>query len=140
MTDPGAHGSGVSASVRSSMPAVYDRLLRRADFLRVAKGRRFHTSVFSVQAAVRDDPVGPPRFGFTVTRKTGGAVERNRMRRRLREAVRRAAALEARVGIDYVIVARRPSLEAGFDQLVSEMTRALRLVGVRAGPGGDKAS
>jgi ribonuclease P protein component len=51
------------------------------------------------------------------------------MRRRLREALRRAAPLEAKPGFDYVIVARREALAARFDRLVSELGRAMRLVG-----------
>ncbi|MBX9758672.1 MAG: ribonuclease P protein component, partial [Beijerinckiaceae bacterium] len=127
-----------------------ERLRHRAEFLNAAKGARFHAGAFSLQAiarrgveappgpsgpsadaAVEMDLPGPARFGFTVTRKVGGSVERNRMRRRLREALRRAAPLEARAGFDYVIVARRQALEAGFDRLVSDLARAMRLVGER---------
>jgi ribonuclease P protein component len=116
-----------------------ERLRNRAEFLNAAKGARFHAGAFSLQAIARGDggeiagerSPGPPRFGFTVTRKAGGSVERNRMRRRLREALRRAAPLEARPGFDYVIVARRQALEAGFDRLVSDLARAMRLVGER---------
>ena len=121
-----------------------ERLRKRAEFLNAAKGARFHAGAFSLQAIARkasaprasepqgaDLDAGPARFGFTVTRKAGGSVERNRMRRRLREALRRAAPLEARRGFDYVIVARPQALEAGFGQLVSELARAMRLVGER---------
>jgi ribonuclease P protein component len=140
MTEPGANvpdTAAGSAVTPSPVAPAFERLRQRPEFLRVAKGERFHSRAFSLQAAPRDKVEGPARFGFTVTRKAGGAVERNRMRRRLREALRRAAPLEARPGFDYVIVARRSSLDAGFDQLVSELARALRLVGARkARPGG----
>lgn len=140
MTDPGANvpdTAAGSAVPPSPVTPAFERLRQRPEFLRVAKGERFHSRAFSLQAAPRDKVEGPARFGFTVTRKAGGAVERNRMRRRLREALRRAAPLEARPGFDYVIVARRSSLDAGFDQLVSELARALRLIGARkARPGG----
>ncbi|MFN3890965.1 MAG: ribonuclease P protein component [Beijerinckiaceae bacterium] len=118
--DPGAPGCAPAPRP--------ERLRRRSEFLNAAKGARFHAQAFSLQAIARDGG-GPPRFGFTVTRKAGGAVERNRMRRRLREAIRRAAPLEARPGFDYVIVARRQSLDAGFDRLVSDLARAMRLIG-----------
>ncbi|MDP2354820.1 MAG: ribonuclease P protein component [Beijerinckiaceae bacterium] len=110
-------------------------LRNRAQFLNVAKGARFHAASFSLQAIARkggeEDGAGPARFGFTVTRKAGGSVERNRMRRRLREALRRAAPLEAKAGFDYVIVARREALGAEFDRLVKELGRAMRLIGDR---------
>lgn len=148
MTDPGANvpdTAAGSAGPPSLVAPAFERLRQRPEFLRVAKGERFHTRAFSLQAAPRAEAGGPARFGFTVTRKAGGAVERNRMRRRLREALRRAAPLEARPGFDYVIVARRSSLDAGFDHLVSELARALRLIGARkprptgAGAGPDRS-
>lgn len=139
--DPGAPGC-------TSAPRP-GRLRKRAEFLNAAKGARFHAPAFSLQAIAREGeasggepgvPAEPARFGFTVTRKAGGAVERNRMRRRLREAVRRAAPLGARAGFDYVIVARRFALEAGFDRLVSDLARAMRLVGEKqVRPKGRKA-
>jgi ribonuclease P protein component len=137
---PAAPDSGAPGRQPAPRP---ERLRKRAEFLNAAKGARFHAAEFSLQAIQRphgalppgESPVpadaGPARFGFTVTRKAGGAVERNRMRRRLREALRRAAPLEARPGFDYVIVARRQALAAGFDRLVSELARAMRLVGER---------
>jgi ribonuclease P protein component len=120
-----------------SLPAPRpERLLQRAEFLRVSKGARFHARAFSLQARPRDGEDGAPdaapaRFGFTVTRKAGGSVERNRMRRRLREALRRVAPLGARAGHDYVIVARREALDADFTELARELSRALRLVGTK---------
>lgn len=111
----------------------FERLRKRAEFLAAAKGARFHAPAFSLQAIARASgdatPASPPRFGFTVTKKAGGAVERNRMRRRLREAVRRAAPLEAKFGFDYVIVARREALATGFPRLVTDLARAMRLIG-----------
>jgi ribonuclease P protein component len=103
MTGSGACSRGDRACPRSlgSLPAPAPTGLRRAEFLRVARGKRFHAAAFSLQAAAREDSAqdAPPRFGFTVTRKAGRAVERNRMRRRLREALRRAAPLEALPGL-----------------------------------------
>ena len=65
------------------------RLTRRAEFLRVGKGQRWHGTAMSIQAEVREaDADDQPRFGFTLTKKVGNAVVRNRARRRLREALR----------------------------------------------------
>lgn len=65
------------------------------------------------------------RFGFTATKKIGGAVERNRIRRRLRELVRIMPNNPARAGCDYVIVARREVLSLSFDELAQDLRRAI---------------
>lgn len=79
-----------------------------------------------MQARDRGDE-GAPRFGFTVTRKTAGrAVDRNRIKRRLREAVRHHALPEARAGTDYVLVARRAALDAPFADLCDAVSDSLR--------------
>lgn len=72
-----------------------------------------------------ETPDGPPRFGFTVTKKTGKAVVRNRIRRRLREAVRLHAAGAADQGCDYVLVGRPAALDAPFGEIVAELAKAL---------------
>ena len=74
-----------------------------------------------------------PRFGLTVTKKVGCAVERNRIRRRLREALR-TPGLAAKAGHDYVIVARRDALTAPFAVLVNELSQALEFRGRAAKP------
>ncbi|QIS94613.1 ribonuclease P protein component [Nitratireductor mangrovi] len=68
----------------------------------------------------------PPRLGLTVTKKTGNSVVRNRIRRRLREAVRVHAADDMEAGKDYVIVGRREIAAAPFDVLKSELSRRMR--------------
>ena len=88
---------------------------------------------FSLQGRVRAD-TGLPRFGFTVTKKIGGAVERNRIRRRLKEALRLAPGLAAQAGHDYVVVARREALAAAFSDLQSELRRGLAKLHSHAKP------
>jgi ribonuclease P protein component len=107
----------------SSTPPA--RLVRRADFIACSKGRRITTAAFVLQERTRGDEA-PPRFGFTVTNKTGGAVERNRMRRRLREVVRLGAHDGARPGSDYVLVLNRNALDRPFDVLKTDLADALR--------------
>ncbi|WP_374306082.1 ribonuclease P protein component [Methylocella sp.] len=114
--------SPAPGSPRPSAPA---RLKKRADFLRAAKGGRQHARAFTLQAADRDETDTPPRFGLTVTKKTGGAVKRNRIRRRLREALRLGAPLPARPGRDYVIIARIEALTQSFPSLQADLARAI---------------
>jgi ribonuclease P protein component len=111
-----------------------DRLKERADFLAAATGRKAATPAFVLQARARDDG-GPVRIGFTVSRQVGTAVERNRVRRRLREVVRRSAA-EVRAGHDYVLIGRRSALHRRFDDLTEDFRSALRRL--EHGPAGRK--
>lgn len=100
------------------------RLTRRADFLACSRGRRVVSAAFVLQERQRGD-TAPARFGFTVTKKTGGAVERNRMRRRVREAVRLGAD-DARSGSDYVLILNRVALDRPFAALIDDLNQALR--------------
>jgi len=101
------------------------RLRQRADFLAAATGSKVPTAAFVLQARWRDDS-GPVRVGFTVSKKVGNAVERNRVRRRLKEIVRRAAAGCLRPGHDYVLIGRRAALKLPFDRMADELDGALR--------------
>jgi ribonuclease P protein component len=102
-----------------------ERLRHRSDFLRAAAGASAPTAGFAVQRRDRGDSA-PPRVGFTVSRKVGGAVERNRVRRRLREIVRLSAAAGFRAGSDYVVVGRRAALALPFARLAADLAGALR--------------
>lgn len=102
------------------------RLEKRRDFLAAAKGRKAARRAFVVEARRRADD-GAPRFGFTVTKRVAKkAVERNRIRRRLKEAVRLTASGLADHGCDYVLVGRRPALTQPFSDLTSALAGALR--------------
>jgi ribonuclease P protein component len=101
-----------------------DRLRQRADFLAVADGARTSTAAFVVQRRRRDDD-GPIRLGFTVTRKNGTATERNRIRRRLRELVKRIPALSLQPRCDYVLIGRRAALTSDFSHMLGELSQAL---------------
>lgn len=148
---------------RGNAVAAPERLKRRADFLRAAKGMRFYARGLTLQAAPRQIPSetmdarapgdpstfgagtrpaqtgnpmdflpcgeGQPRFGFTVTKQSGGAVQRNRIRRRLKEALRQLNPLPARPGHDYVILARPEALGMPFLALQGELIRALSKIG-----------
>jgi ribonuclease P protein component len=111
-----------------------DRLRRRAEFLSAAKGARAHAKGFVLQALYREDD-GPARFGFTVSRKVGTAVERNRARRRLKEVVRRFEAGAVNPGYDYVMVARREAIYEPFASLTAEFKRAIQRLARERGRG-----
>src|SRR5260221_12359582 len=106
-----------------------ERLKRRAAFVAVAKGQRLSRPGFVLQALAAGDEISgkpgkrPPRFGFTVAKKIGNAVVRNRIRRRLREAVRLAEA-KAESSTDYVLVGRRAALTLQFERLATDLIGA----------------
>jgi ribonuclease P protein component len=101
-----------------------NRLTKRADFLAARAGLRASAGPVLVQARDRHDKAAP-RFGLTVTKKTGSAVERNRIRRRLRAAAKAAMDKKARAGFDYVLIARREAISAPFPALVDHLGRAM---------------
>ncbi len=106
-----------------------DRLKRRADFLRVAgRRRKWVTPGLIVQAADQDGSGydgGGVRCGFTASRKVGGAVARNRAKRRLRALAREIMPDLASVGHDYVLIARSETVDRPYDLLISDLKTAL---------------
>ena len=102
-----------------------ERLRQRADFLAAASGVKVPTAAFVLQARPRGDG-GAVRVGFTVSRKVGNAVERNRVRRRLKEIVRLSAATGLPPDHDYVLVGRRAALALSFEQITQDFKRALQ--------------
>jgi ribonuclease P protein component len=114
-------------------------LKRRPEFLGVRGGARWATPAFVLEARRRTAGAGPartcaetPRFGFTVSKQVGGAVERNRIKRRLKAAVRDVLLEHARRNYDYVLIARRPALDAAFAALISDLAEALKRVHARS--------
>jgi ribonuclease P protein component len=101
-----------------------DRLRQRADFLAVANGARASAGAFVVQSRYRNDD-GPIRVGFTVTKKNGTATERNRIRRRLRELVKRLPAVSLRPHSDYVLIGRRAALTCEFSNMLEDLRSVL---------------
>lgn len=101
-----------------------ERLRKRSEFKAAAKGRRVNRPGLALQMAPGEPGAGP-RFGFTVTRKVGNAVVRNRIRRRLREAVRVGALQKARPGTNYVVIGREAALTRPFTELVADLEAGL---------------
>ena len=104
-----------------------ERLRQRADFLAAATGAKVPASAFVLQARNRREE-GPVRVGFTVSKKVGNSVERNRVRRRLREVVRLSQPERMQPGHDYVLIGRRAALGTPFERLIDDLDRALRRI------------
>ncbi|MFZ5932250.1 MAG: ribonuclease P protein component [Pseudomonadota bacterium] len=107
-----------------------ERLKKRPQFLRVAKGVKVAMPGFILQAnrrsGVEDDPADAPcRIGFTATKKIGNAVVRNRTRRRLRAAADALLPKYGRAGFDYVLVGRMTTQARKFDALCEDLQKAL---------------
>ncbi len=109
-------------------------LKKRAEFLRVRGGAKWSCVSFTLEAKQRPQVSDnsrfgqTPRFGFTITKKLGAAVVRNRIRRRLKAALTEVANSHARAGFDYVIVARPVALDRPFAALKKDFEDALHRV------------
>ena len=121
-------------------------LRKRREFLRIRGGGRWATPAFVLETKQRqpaaaaqstdDQPVHQvldrasraPRMGFTVTKRLGNAVRRNRIRRRLKAAVQEVAQSAAKDHFDYVVIARGPSHDMTFAELTGLMSQAFKKV------------
>lgn len=135
MTDAPAP-AGAGASPRSEPPKLR-RLLKRAEFLHVAGGISAARGAVVVQSRPAPPPTPPDAVavGFTATRKVGGAVVRNRAKRRLREAARALLPLHGRAGLAYVFVARAGTPSRPWERLLDDVRQALQALQA----GGDKS-
>ncbi|MCC0041895.1 MAG: ribonuclease P protein component [Rhodobiaceae bacterium] len=108
---------------------VAGKLRRRAEFLHAQAGRKAVRPGFILRARQRRmGPDGGARAGLTVSRKVGGAVQRNRIKRRLREVLRAIAPERMRDGFDYVVIARSHALTQTFASLTRDMESAFAAV------------
>ena len=122
-----------------------ETLKKRGEFKEAAGGPRYSTKSFTMLRRIAPANVGAGvigedlageekvgiRFGFTVTKKVGNSVVRNRIRRRLREAVRKASASFPPLALDLVILARRDALEIDFQGMVADIARAVTVLATR---------
>ena len=116
-------------------PAV-ERLKRRAEFVALSRAKRSTAQPGLVlQAAKRRDLPGPSRpgltdtavrIGFTASKKVGGAVQRNRAKRRLRAIADEVLVPHAKAGVDFVLIARAGTLDRRFDDLRTDMEKAMK--------------
>ena len=114
-----------SASERQKRALSLGTIKKRPDFLAAQSGERAPTPSFVLTRAIRPNPDGATRVGFTVTRKIGGAVVRNRIKRRLRAAARAVFPASAAPGFDYVLIARPSAATRNYAALLDDMKRGL---------------
>ena len=118
----------------AELPPI-ERLKKRPDFLACAQAPSCARGAVLVQARPRGDDQPLVRAGFTATKRIGGAVERNRAKRRLREAVRLLLPEHARPGCDYVFIARGGVTTRPWARLLDDVKTALiRLAADRESP------
>ncbi len=101
-----------------------ERLKKRKEFLRAARGAKWVTPGLILQCWRRDDD-SSSRMGFTVTKRVGNSVVRNRVKRRLREVVRQDKA-HAQTGFDYVVIGRKSTITRSLCDLTQDLSGAFR--------------
>lgn len=137
---PAVGRAAASGSRRKDIGVVPDipalplrRLKKRAQFLKAARGTRVARRGFVLQAARVGEP--SPGVGYTVTKKTGNAPERNRIKRRLRAAVAQCSD-KLVAGHDYVLIGRREALNEPFEALVKGLSGSIGRIHSDNGPKG----
>ena len=110
---------------------LFVRLKKRADFLRVARIGMRHVSPGLILLSAPQDMtnVDPSRptigIGFTASKKVGNAVTRNRVKRRLRAAVREVIHHNATPNRDYVVIGRGKTVDRPFENLKSDLIKGI---------------
>jgi ribonuclease P protein component len=105
------------------MGRPYAVLTRRADFVRLRRGRQKGTPSFLLQSLPNEE--GVTRLGITVTKKIGGAVLRNRIKRRFRAAAREVLPAHGAPSTDYVLIARPGAAARPWPALLDDLRGAL---------------
>ncbi len=127
------HTAAEQVPAQSNASGALETLKRRADFVRLSKGFRRSSDSFLLQAGPRPGGGEASRVGFTITKKTGNAPARNRMRRRLRAAIAliRQDVANLPAPVDFVVVARRSLLNQPFSVLTRALHEAVQVVSGR---------
>ena len=116
------------------MPTRVGRLVRRAEYLRVAAARRRAAMPGLILQAAPSElgPAAPARIGFTASKRVGNAVRRNRARRRLKAAAALIMPVHAAAGRDYVAIARETTADLPWQTLLEDFRKALGRLGALA--------
>jgi ribonuclease P protein component len=117
-TIPGESGN-------SDTPVV---MRQRSDFLRANGGMRVGTPAFVLLVKPRADGSTARRVGYTVTKKTGNAVVRNRIKRRFRALVHQAMPAHGIAGADHVLIGRGEGMTRDFAAMLADLIGALERV------------
>jgi ribonuclease P protein component len=125
--DPGRpQGAELTPGARAQEAQRLATIRKRADFLAANRGQRASTPGFVLLVRDRKDADPAMRVGFTVTKKIGGAVVRNRMKRRFRALAREIVPVAGIAGSDHVMIGRSGGVERDFTLLRSELKAALQ--------------
>ncbi|HEX7849489.1 MAG TPA: ribonuclease P protein component [Sphingomonas sp.] len=114
---PGTRAGAVSATITT--------LTKRRDFLAANAGKRAPMPAFVLLVRRRDDDDAAMRVGYTVTKKIGNAVVRNRIKRRFRALARAVLPENGVPGADHILIGRSDGLTRDFAQLKADLTKAL---------------
>src|SRR5262244_1530026 len=120
-----SQGAECSPRTRPQKAQRLATLKKRADFLAANGGRRASMPGFVLLVRDRKDADPAMRVGFTVTKKIGGAVVRNRMKRRFRALAREIVPAKGFAGSDHVMIGRSKGVERDFGLLRTELAGAL---------------
>jgi ribonuclease P protein component len=130
---PGPHGDGRrtcgdsrTSCARSQEAQRLITISKRSDFLAANASTRLATPGFVLLIRNRDDGAAVKRLGITVTKKIGGAVVRNRMKRRFRALAQDVIARNGFDGSDHILIGRAGGVERNFDLLRAELHKALK--------------
>ena len=121
--------SVLGGEMRKAQNNPVERLVRRSQYLRVARARKYIVSKgLILQFEIKDPNEGgnKHRVGFTASNKVGNAVVRNRARRRLKSVVNDVLTSSEEQPLDLVLIGRASTLKRSYDELLSDFRFALK--------------